>query len=376
MSSVARPDDRTWPVHAVLFASVSVMTGVLWDISWHQSIGRDTFWTPAHMAIYLGGVVAGLSCGWLALKITFDGTPAEKAATVRFWRIFHAPLGAWVAIWGAFAMITSAPFDDWWHNAYGLDVEILSPPHMVLAMGIIAIQVGALLMLAARQNRAEGTALDRWLYAVAGGILLVMIATLLTEETIPNAWHSALPYKIMAGALPLVFVGMSRSSRLRWPATTLAVVYWLCVSVIGWVLQLFPAQPLLAPIFNPIEHFVAPFPPLMLVPAGIGVDWVLRHWRWDDWSLTPVLAATFVVLLVGALWPWGEFLLSPAARNWFFMADQWSYQARPGAARHEFWAVEADPLFTAASAAWILGLGMVSTRLGLWWGHWMKKVKR
>ncbi len=28
-------------------------------------------------------------------------------------------------------MITSAPFDDWWHNAYGLDVKILSPPHVV-----------------------------------------------------------------------------------------------------------------------------------------------------------------------------------------------------------------------------------------------------
>ena len=47
---------------------------------------------------------------------------------VRFWG-FRAPLGAWVAIWGAFAMLTSAPFDDWWHNAYGLDVKVLSPPH-------------------------------------------------------------------------------------------------------------------------------------------------------------------------------------------------------------------------------------------------------
>src|SRR2546422_9886753 len=23
--------------------------------SWHRSIGRDTFWTPAHLAIYLAG---------------------------------------------------------------------------------------------------------------------------------------------------------------------------------------------------------------------------------------------------------------------------------------------------------------------------------
>ena len=30
-------------------------------------------------------------------------------------------------------MLTSAPFDNWWHDAYGLDVKIISPPHMFLA---------------------------------------------------------------------------------------------------------------------------------------------------------------------------------------------------------------------------------------------------
>ena len=47
------------------------MVGTHWDIAWHRSIGRDTFWTPAHMAIYLGGVLAGLSCGYLILSTTF-----------------------------------------------------------------------------------------------------------------------------------------------------------------------------------------------------------------------------------------------------------------------------------------------------------------
>ena len=50
-----------WSIYAVLFASLSVILGVIWDISWHRSIGRATFWTPAHIAIYLGGVVAGLT---------------------------------------------------------------------------------------------------------------------------------------------------------------------------------------------------------------------------------------------------------------------------------------------------------------------------
>src|SRR5262245_24382995 len=120
-----------WSIYAVLFASTSVVLGVMWDISWHRSIGRDTFWPPAHLAIYLGGIVSGLTCGYVALKTTFAGTRDERESSVRFWG-FRAPLGAWVCIWGAFAMVTSAPFDDWWHNAYGLDVKIISPPHMLL----------------------------------------------------------------------------------------------------------------------------------------------------------------------------------------------------------------------------------------------------
>src|SRR4029453_14969557 len=119
-----------WPIYAVLFASPSVVLGVMWDISWHRSIGRDTFWTPAHLAIYLGGIVSGLTCGYVALKTTFAATPEERGPAVPFWG-FRAPLGGWVCIWGAFAMVTSAPFDDWWHNAYGLDVKIISPPHML-----------------------------------------------------------------------------------------------------------------------------------------------------------------------------------------------------------------------------------------------------
>src|SRR6185295_4523887 len=168
-----------WFLYAVLFASTSVLVGVLWDISWHQSIGRDTFWTPAHLAIYLGGIVAGLTCGTLALRTTFAGTPEERGTTVRFWG-FSAPLGAWVSIWGTFAMLTSAPFDDWWHNTYGLDVKILSPPHALLASGIGAIQVGAMLMILAWQNRAGTDRRLARLFLLAAGLQLLNASVLAT----------------------------------------------------------------------------------------------------------------------------------------------------------------------------------------------------
>src|SRR4029077_10358585 len=91
------------PVIAAALGATSIVLGLLWDISWHRSIGRDTFWTPAHMAIYLGGLVAGLAAAALVLRASF-GPPAVKAAAVSLGPIpLQGPLGAWVMIWGALA---------------------------------------------------------------------------------------------------------------------------------------------------------------------------------------------------------------------------------------------------------------------------------
>ena len=53
-------------------------------------------------------------------------------------------------------MLASAPFDNWWHNAYGLDVKIFSPPHVVLDGGVLAIQFGAVVLIASAMNHASG----------------------------------------------------------------------------------------------------------------------------------------------------------------------------------------------------------------------------
>ena len=71
-----------WHAYTVVFAAACVMIGVYWDISWHMSIGRDTFWTPAHLLIQAGGLLAGISSGYVALTTTFRGTAAERGASV------------------------------------------------------------------------------------------------------------------------------------------------------------------------------------------------------------------------------------------------------------------------------------------------------
>ena len=380
----AAPAVVPWYLWAVAFASTSVLVGVIWDISWHRTIGRDTFWTPAHLAIYLGGAVAGLSCGWLALKTTFAGTSGERAGGVSFWG-FRAPLGAWVCIWGSFAMITSGPFDDWWHNAYGLDVEILSPPHAVLAAGILAIQIGAMLMALAWQNNAgsptgRGTSARSllFLFVYAGGALIVMLATLATEYvTYPNDQHGPQFFLVSAGIFPFLLIGVSRSARFRWGATAAAAVYMGVTMVMIWILQLFPAQPMLAPILRQVDHMVTPaFPILLMVPA-VAVDLLMNRvpdgaGRARRWATAVGAGLVLMLIQAGVQWPFASFLLTDGARNAFFAADVFDYNSTPGDWQYQFWG---DPM-TFAAARWMVLIAVVSATAGLWWGNWMARVRR
>src|SRR5438105_148022 len=217
---------------AVLAGGASIAIGILWDISWHRTIGRDTFWTPAHMAIYFGGLLGGATCGWLVMRATFFASREEQAGAVRLWG-FRGPLGAWVTIWGSLAMLSSAPFDNWWHAAYGLDVKILSPPHTVLALGMFATVLGALMLVLREQNLAPPgqPAPGRKLFVFASGILVVMASVFLIEYSWPNKQRTRTFYQMSAATFPLYLLGLGRASKFRWGATWIALVYMAIVAM-------------------------------------------------------------------------------------------------------------------------------------------------
>jgi hypothetical protein len=371
---------------AVLLGATSIVIGILWDISWHRTVGRDTFWTPAHIAIYFGGVLGGFTCGWLVIKTTFFAKPEQQAGAVRLWG-FRAPLGAWVTIWGALAMLTSAPFDDWWHNAYGLDVKILSPPHTVLAMGMWAIVLGALMLILREQNLAppDQPAPGRHLYVYAAGVLIVMAAVFLIEYSWPNQQRTRTFYQFSAATFPVYLMGMARASKFRWGATWVALIYMAIVMLMAWMLPLFPGTPRLGPIYNPIDRFVPlPFPLLLVVPA-LGID-LLRNWighgrGWRrDWLLVVLAGIGFMGLFLVTQWFFSAFLISPAAENWFFAADRhWGYSEHLGDWRRKFWTEtnpKSHPPLTTQSVMVAFALSIAATRIGLWLGNWMAKVRR
>jgi hypothetical protein len=369
------PPPFAWHAPTVVVAAVCVMIGVYWDISWHMTIGRDTFWTPAHLLIQAGGLIAGISSGYVALRTTFGGDPAAIAASVRFWG-FRAPLGAWVAIWGCLAMVVSAPFDDWWHDAYGLDVRIISPPHMVLALGIAGIGVGALLLSLAWQNR-EGPHQRRamWLLIVAGALLLMDRAIMLTEYSFKSNMHRAEYYRLALFAYPMAIVMIARASKLRWAGTLVSAVFMGIMLSLMWIIQLFPAEPKLGPIYQDITHMVGmAFPALLVVPA-FGTDLVLQRWHARPLAQAPVIAAVFLALFMAVQWPFASFLMTENARNWFFNADNFVYWMTPAnVAQSRAFRPESGTWAWLLFNAW-LG-GAISAWLGLWFGTWMTRVRR
>lgn len=375
-------------MYAVVFSSLCIVWGLLWDIMWHMSIGRDGLFSPPHLLIYVGAVMSGLFSGYQILRLTFRKNAPERAESVRFWGVFYGSLGAMHCVWGALAMLTSAPFDDWWHNTYGLDVQILTPPHTVLATGMMFVQFGAMIGVLALQNRTRDAATRhgqaqrlRWLFAIAAGLLLSVLYTLLSEEIGPWTMHHSSFYVTAAAAFLFYLLAVGRASLLRFPITTIAVVYTVTLLIPSWILPLFPATPKLGPVLNPITHYQAFMFPLLLVVPGFALDKLLHRFdgTWNDWLLAAVCSVAFVGLMLPTQWFLGEFLLtSPLARNWFFFADSWAYGNPPDwPYRYQF-----HPHFLESAESFFKGIGIalvvgfVSARIGLLWGAWMRRVQR
>lgn len=373
-------------VYAVSLASLLVILGIIWDISWHTTIGRDKLLSPPHLLIYMGAVFGGLFSGIQVLWNTFKAGPDAKSGLVKVWGVFYSSLGALFCIWGAIAMLTSAPFDDWWHNTYGLDVTILSPPHTVLALGMLFLQFGACVGVSKYLNKEGGGTVDaktkilKVLYVVAAASLLTMVCTILSEYLDTRNQRSGMFYMVAAGAVLLFLPALGRALKTRWAMTTIALGYFFILACSNWVLQLFHAEPLLGPIQNHVTHYQPlQFPILLFVPA-MAMDTVMYRVKANDWVKSLLLAVVFVLILALVQYPLSGFLLeSPLARNWIFGSHSWYYGANPNwEYRYKFapWELETTVSLLKQLGIAILIGSLLTTRLGLRWGKWLGMVKR
>ena len=391
MTRAERPRRVPWTIWAGVIAVTSSMIGGAWDVSWHRSIGRDSFLTPAHLMIYACGVIAALICAYLIFYTTFGGSKTMKAESVSVLG-FRAPLGAFIAAWGGIAMLTSAPFDNWWHNAYGLDVKIISPPHTLLILGIRCVSVGIMFLILAAMNRLEAvriasglTASDesnyktlQLLFLYMSGLAVMGQMFFVQEKTWDVMLHSTGAYIAIAIVIPVAFATIWRASGMRWACTISAAIYTACIILEILILPLVPASPKLGPVFFPVTHLVpAKFPVLIIVPA-IVLDLLWQRVKnWKMWQIALVSGVVFVAILFIVEWPFASFLMSKASENRFFGTMYFDYNSRPtGLDRMRQFADVASGMQLFLGLVWASVIATIGTWFGLLFGNWMRGVNR
>ncbi len=376
-----------WYVWTCVIATACIGSGLYWDISWHLTIGRDTFWTPAHLLIQFGAVLAGLSSAYLIFRTTLFGDATAKEGSVRVLG-FYGPLGAFICAWGAGAMLISAPFDDWWHNAYGLDVKIISPPHQLLGLGIEGISFGAVILIAGAMNRSYGAIRDRLshLMVFLGGFILINNMMGRLEFTDRVLTHSAVMYMALSIGAPMILETYSRASGYRWARTLMATIYTAYFMLAVWIFPLFQAEPKLGPVYQRVTHMIPlGFPVLIIVPCVVmDLLWPKLNARWPDagfgikWLEAALIGSVFVLLLIAVEWPFGSFLMSPLASNGFFGTRYFAYMIPANApeVRNVFVHFEDNAVQFSRNLVLAFVFATLFTRLGIMFGNWMRKVRR
>lgn len=106
--------------------TVSLFSAVLagtWDVWWHGALGRESFWSPPHLLLYLSVIVA--------IGTGFYGWWKTREKSMK-----------WLAIL-LFLVPASAPFDELWHRIFGVEqinspLIVWSPPHVILALALVS----------------------------------------------------------------------------------------------------------------------------------------------------------------------------------------------------------------------------------------------
>jgi hypothetical protein len=312
---------------ALVVMQTLAAVGLGWDIQWHRWIGRDRFLTPPHALIYLGVLGAGLLCIAVVLIESWryrrhaPGVDDESTVPLLFLNIFRAPLGFFIAGFGALTMAIAAPLDNYWHQLYGIDVTLWAPFHVMGLVGAGIGNLGAAYAVASEhaRSRRDGTAgtslsILGWagialgtLFAITAMLRLIRVAMEPSLETFPT-WHIG-PIELLTSpavlTLGLVLTSMAAVVVLRRPgaATLMALMAAFFTST------LYAVAPLAVGVFGDAAHYTYRLPghphiqwiPVLVpyayvIPAAVvDIAYFGELRRWHRWR------ASLIAGIVGAV---------------------------------------------------------------------------
>jgi hypothetical protein len=116
----------------------------------------------------------------------------------------------------------------------------------------------------------------------------------------------------------------------------------------------------------------------VIVPA-VALDWLLNHFGGKNkWLLAVMLGTAYLAIMLAVHWPFGDFMISPAARNWFFGQNYFPYMQSPSDYHYQWEFVDQ----AATTALFLRGMGIalatavLGSRIGLGAGDAMRRLQR
>ena len=249
-----------------LAGAISALAGGYWDDGWHTERGRDEFFIAPHIAIYAGVAAIGGAVSWWLLSILRqEGTRGVLKQSI--------PLLGAVSV---LVTLASGPIDNAWHEAFGRDAVIWSPPHMLGIVGTLCLGAALLAQVSDR----------RWLAILTSGLVLAASAfTVVEYETdVPqfdSLWY--LPVLCVSVAIGFSIIRLARP--VRWACGEAAAAHLVFVLLVSLGLGLgdfpTPALPLLlvpALALDRVAHRGAMVNSLVLSVLTFAVHMPVRNW--------------------------------------------------------------------------------------------------
>ena len=305
-----------------LFAPVLSVTGFYADVSWHTDFGRDKIiFTPPHTMITAGLMLLPVSAvlGIVSATVTSTGAGFRWG----FWRVPWSILP--LAAFGTAAFV-GFPLDDGWHEAYGMDVTLWSPTHLLMLAGGELSTIALWMVLREAGVRPRDGAWPLAVYALLAALTLVRLSTFHDEFDlgVPQFQHLFHPVIVaLTAGLGLVFARLAFG---RGGAVVMAVGFLAVRAAVGLFVgpalgYTVPRFPLYLPAALAVEAVAAGLGTArrlrfaLAAGAAVGTVGLAAEWSWTHaWGRHPWRSALFPeAFLVGGLAALGAALLGAAA---------------------------------------------------------------
>jgi hypothetical protein len=251
-----------------LWALATAALGLYWDVGWHIDFGRDkALFTPPHTMIVIG--LAGIiySAGIAALFATLDDAPV--GVRILGVRIPYSAMP--MAALGVGALV-GFPLDALWHEAYGIDVTLWSPTHLMLVGGGGLATIAVWLMLMEGRPAGRATVLGRGIAALSLGAILVGLSCFEGEFDFGVPQFQVISLPVLIATTASFTLVLARTALGPWGAVKAVVAYVIVRGSIALIVS------------GPLHHTFPRFPLYLasalvveLVALWLGTDNRLRY---------------------------------------------------------------------------------------------------